>query len=314
MHRKRSIIVSLLVSLTVLISAYSSFQPKAQLLNFKTLHHFPSASAIEYDNGCLYIFGDDAPHVLILDTNYRPIDSLRYSPDTDYRMKKSEKMDFESATVIHHNQTRHLYALSSFSTKSRSFLFHLPLNGSRKYSITDLSDFADKLKSIPDLNIEGMAMVHDKLILANRANKKHPHNKLIIGSMDIENANSFSPEMIIQFDLNSSRTLGLSGLYYITNKDLLLFTASEEETGSASEDGAISDSYLGWIKDFSGKMKNHSITPTRMIRLSSIDNNFSKQKVESVCLEEINGGQMILHLVSDNDDGKSRLFKLKLNL
>ena len=95
---------------------------------------------------------------------------------------------------------------------------------------------------------------------------------------------------------------------------MLLFTASEEDTPNAMEDGAIHDSYIGWIKNFSKKMNAKNIYPDQMINLSTVNTIFKKRKIESVCVERMNNTAAILHLAADNDNGKSQLFKMKLRL
>lgn len=295
-----------------MINSCNSNKPsQAQLLFYKTLDDFSSASAIEYAKGKLYVFGDDVPHLLILDTNYNMIDTLQYFSDSSLRMGKSEKIDLESATFIDHNSNKRLFALSSFSTNKRMSLFQLPLAGDAMHLLTHLPSLFQELKDIPELNIEGLAAVRGQFVLANRANKKHPVNKLIIGN---NNLKDFILSSIIDLRFNNKNVVGISGLFYVKERDILLFTASEENTHSATDDGAISDSYIGWIDKFSEKIKQRSLEPSRMIKLSSIDKSFAKQKVESVCVQKINGKEMILHLVSDNDDGKSGLFKIKLEL
>lgn len=298
----------------VLISSCIEKTSKAQLLSSKILNDFPSASAIEYDDGKLYIFGDDAPYLLILDTSYNRIDTIRYSTNSSFRIEKTEKADIESATIVEHNNARHLMALGSFSKESRMNLFHLPFAGKAGYSLSDLSHLAGRLKNIPALNIEGMAVVQNKIVLANRANKKHRVNKLIIGEVHYADYKQFSPSSVIDLKFASKNIIGISGLFYLKEKDILLFTASEEDTDSATEDGAISDSYLGTINEFSKKLKAQALKPTEMIKLSSVDKILTKQKIESVCVQKINGKEVLLHLVSDNDDGKSGLYKMRLIL
>ena len=269
---------------------------------------FPSASAVEYQDGRLFLFGDDATHLLILDTNYRSIDKIHYLPDSSFRMRKNEKADIESAALISTDNGSELMALGSFSSKNRMSLFQFSL-ASNSVSVVDLSFISEKLKAIPELNIEGLAIVGGNIVLANRANKKHPVNKLVIGNNDLR---TFSPSSIIAMHFRGKNVVGVSGLYYVKERDLLLFTASEENTYSATEDGAISDSYLGWIHNFSKKLTDRSIQPSELISLSSVDKTFTKQKIESVCVQGINGDEMLIHLVSDNDDGRSGLFKMRL--
>jgi hypothetical protein len=287
--------------------------PQLQLIYTKTITDFPSASAIEYDSGRLYVFGDDAPYLLVLDTAYNRLDMVRYSIDTAFRINRDIKSDIESATLINYDGEKHLYALGSLSDSGRTKLFYFPLSDIHTYLSIDYAPFLEKLKSIPEVNIEGMSVVRSKFVLANRANETHRVNKLIITGTNLYEHKSMPPPVIIDLHFDSARVIGISGLYYVEEKDILFFTASEEETRKATEDGTINDSYLGWINSFSTKMEKASIKPEGLIRLGSVHKAFTKQKVESVCVQSINDGRMILHLVSDNDNGQSGLFKLQLN-
>ena len=106
----------------------------------------------------------------------------------------------------------------------------------------------------------------------------------------------------------------MSGLFYVKSKDVLLLTSSEEETENAVSDGSIGESYLGIIYDFSKKMNDVELRPDQLIKLSGVDKAFIKQKVESVCVEKEESNELILHLVSDNDNGRSKIFKIRLEL
>jgi hypothetical protein len=100
----------------------------------------------------------------------------------------------------------------------------------------------------------------------------------------------------------------------VAEKDLLLFTASEEATTSAYEDGAIGDSYLGWINNFSEAWKSAAVVPTKVLKLPTFHPAFQHQKIESVCVESQQGRRYLLHLAADNDNGKTVLFKVALTL
>ena len=296
----------------ILINSCRQKTSQVQLISSKTFTDFPSASAIEYDAGRLYVFGDDASYMMILDTSYNRLDTVYYSIDTTYRIAKSIKYDIESATLITHNNEKHLYALGSLSSSSRSTLFYFPLSDLHTYLSINYAPFAAKLTNLPELNIEGMTFARSRLVFANRANNTNRTNRLIIGGQNLYEYEKLPAPAVINLEMDSAQVVGLSGLYYVEEKDLLLFTASEEETGKATEDGVINDSYLGMIRKFSQKMEEKSIKPDELIRLRDVSNAFIRQKIESVCLESLQNGEMILHLAADNDNGESRFFKIRV--
>ena len=87
-----------------------------QLLKKIHLLHYPSASAIEFHNGHLYVMGDDAPGMLVMNNQYKLTRQISVFPSTNKRINKKEKADIEAA-FIHQNQ---LVVLSSLSTKKRN--------------------------------------------------------------------------------------------------------------------------------------------------------------------------------------------------
>ncbi|HEY0042847.1 MAG TPA: hypothetical protein VGB71_19370, partial [Flavisolibacter sp.] len=62
------------------------------------------------------------------------------------------------------------------------------------------------------------------------------------------------------------------------------------------------------------KMNAGEFAPDQYVKLSSIDQAFAEQKVESVCVEKVMSNELLLHLVADNDNGSSNLFKLRIKL
>jgi hypothetical protein len=108
--------------------------------------------------------------------------------------------------------------------------------------------------------------------------------------------------------------VGISGLEYVKEKDLLLFVASTENTDNATEDGTIGDSYLGYINNISQKLDQQEIKADTLISFSKAINKEKNYKIESIAVESVNENELLLHLAADNDDGKSTLFKIKWNM
>jgi hypothetical protein len=106
----------------------------------------------------------------------------------------------------------------------------------------------------------------------------------------------------------------VSGLAYVPEKDLLILTASEEETSDSYNDGVIGESYLGLVSEVSDKLAQPEIAPDQWITLTEIHKNFIGQKIESVCALAPEGDKLILFLVADNDTGTTGIFNLQLHL
>src|SRR5258705_11813598 len=61
---------------------------------------YPSASGIEFLDGKIYVIGDDANDLLVLDTGLNIIDSIPLYSFPEKRIAKAVKADLESITVI----------------------------------------------------------------------------------------------------------------------------------------------------------------------------------------------------------------------
>jgi len=290
----------------VLIVSCGRHKPWLQLLATKDIN-FPSASGIEFHQNSLYVFGDDAAYLLRLSPDYNVIDSFFFWPGSTGRLSKKEKHDIESAFLSESDNSSFLYGVSSMSDSLRKKVFVYNL---QSRTMKDTSFFPNGVNppSVQELNFEGSCKVGQTVILANRANLSHPVNHLIF--LDKNGGSRVSKILLPKEKMVS----GISGLYYLEEKDFLLFTASEEETGSAVLDGAIGDSYIGWIENFKSRMNALEFTPDQFIKLTEIDSVFRQQKIESICVERVEGNRLIVHLAADNDDGTSRFFKLSLSL
>ena len=278
--------------------------------------NYPSASAVEYYDGKLYIMGDDAPNMIILDTNLNIIDSVSIVLHPANRIPKDSKPDLEAAAFygIDSDPTIFLFGSGSLDpfrnsgwkyslhTKTRDNIYLQPLYNRIKQT------------GIQQLNIEGAAFVNDKLVLVNRGNKSYPFNHLIItNESSLLNDTNFQISIIplpAQKDTTSFK--GISGLCYAKESDKLIMTVSIEDTKSTYEDGAIGKSYLWIINDISTKLNNKAIKRDRVIDLEYIDSGFKGQKIESAVVIKETDRSIYLVLVADNDDGSSTIFKMSI--
>ncbi len=127
---------------------------------------------------------------------------------------------------------------------------------------------------------------------------------------DQEKAGIYVSDLILP--VHSKAIIGVSELYYLESRDILLFALSTEITANAYDDGPIGDSYLGWIDSFSDKIKSPTLSLDGMVKLADCSKEFNGEKIEGLCFEQINENEGFLHFVSDNDKGASRLFKVRL--
>jgi len=296
--------------------------PTLQLLQFLLLANFPSGSSINYDENKLYLLGDDARTIIILDTHYQLLDSLRLFDYPEKRIPKSQKIDLESSAIVMIAGNKHLVALGSASTIDRKKILLVPLTAegtidhSKPVVSNSTSVFVDRLTNggVKVVNIEGATVMGHNLILANRGSRNDPRNYLIITGEDFWSRQKEAALRIVPIELSGSHSefLGISELFYVESKDMILFTFTSEGTNNAYDDGVIGGSYIGWMKNVGAKLKQAKLRLDGMIKLSATSNEFKNQKIEGICVERVSGGELLLHLISDNDNGETKLFKALL--
>ena len=306
---KKQIICVMVAILIASINEESAAQ-KIKLLKKTHLTDYPSASSLEFYKEKLYVVGDDAASVWILDKEHQFLDSIVLFSSTEKRINAALKADLESSTIISKNNANHLVLFSSFSTTNRNKLIFVDLDNPKngvKQIISNLDSVA-----VQELNIEGATAINNNLILSNRANTTHTNNNLIVTSIDSSGISKDGKTLTIVLP-KKKNIIGISGITYVEEKDIMLFTASTENTPNAYSDGEIGSSYIGYIKNISKKLNSESVKVTKLISISKYLREQSAQKIESMAVESLNGKKIIIHLAADNDNGESTLFKLRLN-
>ena len=289
---------------------------KIKLLDFKENTEYPSGSGIEFYNGQVYLAGDDASDILIMDKKWREINRIKIFQNFDDRIPKDVKSDLEATTIVFMNEVPYMLVLGSGSReqhRNKALLVNLESNNFAEYNI---EVFYNRLRDmgIQELNIESAAVVEDLLILGNRGNSKTDQsNQIIITQPEFWNHPENAEIRIIPIELENE-SAELSGLTYSEKNDTLLFTASTEERDNSYDDGKIGESYFGVVENAYRKLYRRKVKINEQVMLSEIDDEFKGQKIESVCIQSEKTGRMKMHLVADNDKGGSYLFKILLRL
>jgi len=300
--------------LAIISAATTCSDPVSKLTTMKILPGYPSGSGLAYHNGRVYILGDDATYILVLDSLLNVIDSIRIVQSSEKRIAKERKPDTEALAIIKENNTATMLAVGSGSLspfRDSCYVLDLPGNEIIKYG---LDSFYTRLKQsgMSTLNIEGAASIRGGILLANRGNKSFPQNHLIATSGVFWKHQSTANITLIEVANNSDTSTfsGISGLDYSYISDQLFMTISTENTFSVHEDGEIGQSYLWIINDLSSKMNLHRLYPDKIINLSNIDQRFNEQKIESVCILSEDNKEKVLILTADDDKGGTVLFRL----
>lgn len=289
---------------------------KIKLSDYKEVSSFPSGSGIEFYDNKVFLVGDDSREVLILNKRWKELERVPLLPGTESRLPKQTKSDLEATTIVTINRIPRLLVLGSGSlekNRNKAILFNLDSYLKDEF---DLTPFYNRLTKagIKALNVEAAAMVEDHILLGNRGNRKNPANQLIITRNAFWKHQSQAEISIVDLELplKDTKGIGISGLAYSLLNDTLIFTASTEQTDNAVDDGSIGDSYLGIIENASRKIGRKSLKVNELINLGEVHELFKGFKIESACIQSEKNNNLKLHLVADNDTGKSYLFKLRL--
>lgn len=281
------------------------------------LSEYPSGSAISYYNDQLYIIGDDARTLLVLDSNYHEIRTVPFFHHSEKRIPKAQKADLETAVIIDKEGRKNLLALGSAATREREQIILYPLDtASAQPTYISSTSFIQRLQQLPEINIEGATLTGKHLILSNRGNESNPVNHLIITTPDFWQHPEKAPITIstINIPFTLPGFAGISELCYIEQEDLLLVLLSSEATANAYDDGTIGDSYIGWVTRFNEKSGISNIPLDGITNLSEIDPAFKGEKMEGICIAAVENNEWYLHLVADNDKGASKIFYIKMAL
>ncbi|HUR11670.1 MAG TPA: hypothetical protein VM012_09900 [Flavitalea sp.] len=288
---------------------------KIKLIRSRELKDFPSGSALEFFDGRLYVVGDDARQVLVLNKRWKEIERIKLFDYPEVRIPKEKKADLEASYLDRAKDHPTLVLLGSGSLEPRNkCILVQPSTGVVEEK--DLHVFYDRIRreGIRELNIEAATSIKEYLIFCNRGNLTNRDNHFIITSGDFWKNQETAELSVFKFEMPVAgpTVVGISGITYSKKNDWLVFTASTEVTASAYEDGEIGESYIGIIENASRKIGRKKMTVSDFAPLSGIDPSLAGKKIESVCIQSDRASRLKVHLVADNDTGVTYLFKLRL--
>ncbi len=283
-----------------------------------TLDYYAAGSAIAAIDNKLYLVGDNMSYLLVLANDFTVLDSIDIINTPQKQLPKITKPDIEAATFVQHNGHKALLLVSSGSLDVyRNSAWLLDIENKHKHTI-DLTPLYNQLRksAIGDLNIEGVTTVKNAIVLCSRGNKSNPVNYLIYTTpsfwTDPPSAPFNTQQVHTTGDSNSFS--GVSDITYSLLSDRLIIAVSTEETHSSFDDGTIGKSYLCFVDNFSHNNGTKAIIPDRIINLEEVDERFKEQKIEAVAILSETAGEMILVMAADNDNDKTTLFKISIQL
>lgn len=283
---------------------------RIEVKNITLLDDVPSGSGLVISGASMFIIGDDATSVFELDTSgkvKRTIPMLN-ADSTLQRISKPVKHDLESIAVATINGVEYLLAFGSGSVSPyRDSLLVISIADPVNQKWVSLASLYVQLRALSrkkELNIEGAVINKDRCYLFNRSGNE-------IFELDteslfrmVETNGAFRVTNIKRYKVDLPAGATLSGGCMIGAK--ILFCASDENTPSAYDDGAIEGSYAGIIDPADG----FSVKQFVRLRHGGFD---VKDKLESLDLaSSYENGDMKVIGVADNDDGTSKLYELRI--
>ena len=270
--------------------------------------HVAAASGVVRRAEYVYVVGDDELHLAVFDASSGAPGSLQRALSgelpSDPKQRKKHKPDLEALTTLppfEGHPHGALLGLGSGSTpeRDRGFAWALAADGSLDGEPVEL-DLAPLYSLLREkfaaLNVEGAAVMGDELWLLQRGNSEQGAN-LVVALSCAEVIDSLARDRtlaaeelrrVLAFDLGEleGAALTFSDASALAG-ELLVFTASAEDSPSTYEDGAILGSVVGTI-DSDGEVH----------RLRRIDR---KHKVEGVHAF-LDNGVISMTFVCDQDD------------
>ena len=286
------------------------------------INNISSASASGIFDDHVYLAGDDISWLYNLNFALQKTDSIRLSHIDSLingRTPGKIKADFEAMEIFDFQNEKAALVISSGSKKiTRDTAYLVSLETKKVIKKKSLRPFFNQIVAqtkmkADELNIEGLAVDATSLYLFQRGNINS--NIMIKVSrdafFDFFLYNAPTPEIsFTQFNLPAYKGVssGFSGACMLPDESGILFTASLENTGSASTDGEVMGSYIGFMPNPSN--------PSNLISAPiQLNNEFVKTKAESIAIKKQTGKASYEVLVAcDNDDGTSEIVYITLNL
>lgn len=285
---------------------------EARLLHVKKLN-YPSGSTVNFYKDRLYLMGDDAPDMLILDTCFVIKKRVPIFSSETQRIIKRIKPDIEAGDFIQAADGASLWLFGSGSVKPHRDSLFVYNTSTRQIRRKDISVLYDQIEQLgaQGLNIEAAALVRQKMLLGHRAVALKPNYLISIPYRSL-NLQTATPKLIAV--KQPETTAGISGMAYDGVNDRLFLTFSTEDTANSYSDGETGDSFLALIDNISAKYESDSLSIDAWLPLASVDASFKKMKIESVAITRYAAKEYHLILVADNDDGNTIVYKLWISL
>lgn len=285
------------------------------------LEYLPSGSAMAVVQEKIFIAGDDSPFLFRLNSRFELLTKhllLENFAGPD-RIPKASKPDFESMAEEASPGGTVLYIFGSGSkTPERDQMLYVPLLEPDRQQAYLLTSLYNRLAALQgggreNLNLEGAFIYEEKLYLLNRAGNQLVSVFLKEFKEHLQGTRSADDLALTgtsyQLPGSSKVQAGFSGACTLPGTSKIIFTATMEDTDNWFDDGEILGSYMGLLdlqQQSEGELLEAELLKTN-------ENTPLAEKIESVAFHGFyDNGDLKLLAVSDNDDGTTRLFEVRL--
>lgn len=314
-----------LLIMTVTVNGFSQSEESisATIVSSRILSGIPSASGIEIRKNFSYVISDDSPWLFEIDSNLKINRSILINKSqelVDGRLPKAKKPDFEAMVTFDWGNNKDMLIFGSGSAPKRNEMVRVSIGGSgyevRSYP---LDEFYAELRNQgniaeADFNIEGAAAWGDYLVLMNRGS-----NHLILVDKDHfvefvkdrknvkKRKKLFTKIYLFELPKIEGVQARFSGGTKVTGEEVLVFSASVENTSDWVEDGASLGSMIGLIEF--NKLAKGEVKITQLMK----DGQPFTGKLESLVCLEVTKKSIKMAGVTDNDSGESEFLEILLN-
>ncbi|KYQ79004.1 DUF6929 family protein [Acinetobacter lactucae] len=271
----------------------------------------------------VYFVGDNLPYLLKINRTQNMADTTvfekipLFDPSEQIplsALSKEQKPDFEALTCISWDGQSQLLVMGSGSTENRKrALLYNPVNDQVKTFLEavdyDFLQYQVELTGGADLNIEAICSDHRYLYIFQRGNINLHHGVLVFDLIKIQAGKSLANALIHSLKLSLAElegsASGISDACFLADKNLIIATATVEQTLNTYDDGAVLGSFILVFSPDGKALATHLIQDAKGQTLPI--------KVEGITWFESRSDGEVFLLVTDSDGGDSEILKILLS-
>lgn len=266
-----------------------------------------SGSGLELCSGYAYVAIDDDVHVGVLPASLTgPVRLVRVFPGelpVEHAMRKRRKPDLEAVLGMRAGHPDRgswlLLGVPSGSTlrRRRGFVAGLHDHGEMRgvpRTVDWSSLFTVLERELPELNVEGAAVVGDRFLLLCRGTSGSNHvatlsPAAVLEDLVVGEIGSRCLQQLTRCELGELDGVALGFSDATTVDGRIMVTATAEDTDNAYDDGPVAGSVVAWLCD-------DCTGATPVGRVDAPD------KVEGLAVARASADELVLWLVTDDDD------------